>query len=152
MKLRKLIAALAVFASAWLSKAQEADIMDIASLTSQGSYEVALDSLRLMAQRDSLDDAVWYYIGVCHSQMGRGTEAASAFLKAQELDPNNPDYRAFYILDQIGLEAVTTSWRQSASANRSKSSPMTYRLYSAFPNPCACRAIGRGISPAYSHS
>lgn len=109
MKLRKLIAAFAVFASAWLSKAQEADIMDIASLTSQGSYEVALDSLRLMVQRDSLDDAVWYYIGVCHSQMGRGTEAASAFLKAQELDPNNPDYRSYYILDQIGLEALS-SW------------------------------------------
>ena len=109
MKLRKLIIVLSIFASACFCRAREADILDIATLVDRAEYGVALDSLRLMVQRDSLDDAVWYYIGLCHSQMGRGSEAASAFLKAQELDPGNQDYRSFYILDQIGLEAMS-SW------------------------------------------
>ena len=86
MKLRKFIIALSIIASTCLCRAQEADILDIATLVDQNRYDIALDSLRLMVQRDSLDDAVWYYIGLCHSQMGRGSEAASAFLKAQALD------------------------------------------------------------------
>ena len=109
MKLRKFIIALSIIASTCLCRAQEADILDIATLVDQNRYDIALDSLRLMVQRDSLDDAVWYYIGLCHSQMGRGSEAASAFLKAQALDPGNQDYRSYYILDQIGLEAMS-SW------------------------------------------
>ena len=99
MKLRKFIIALSIIASTCLCRAQEADILDIATLVDQNRYDIALDSLRLMVQRDSLDDAVWYYIGLCHSQMGRGSEAASAFLKAQALDPGNQDYRSYYILE-----------------------------------------------------
>ena len=109
MKLRKLLTALSVLASTCLLRAQEADILDIASLYDRQEYEVALDSLRLMVQRDSLDDAVWFYIGLCQANTGHSSEAAIAFLKAQELDPGNRDYRSYYILDQFGLEALS-SW------------------------------------------
>ena len=151
MKLRKFIIALSIIASTCLCRAQEADILDIATLVDQNRYDIALDSLRLMVQRDSLDDAVWYYIGLCHSQMGRGSEAASAFLKAQALDPGNQDYRSYYILDQIG-PGETTNWRQSASANLSRRSRMTFLPFSAFRRLCACRAIWWDISQAYSLS
>ena len=63
MKLKTLISTIALACSICLSRAQQADIIQVVQLISRECYTEALDSLTLMASRDSLDDAVWYYSG-----------------------------------------------------------------------------------------
>ena len=106
MKLKTLISTIALACSICLSKAQQADIIQVVQLISRECYTEALDSLTLMASRDSLDDAVWYYSGCCLQQLGRDSEAAAAWRKAQALDPGNKDYRSPMILDALGGDAL----------------------------------------------
>ena len=106
MKLKTLNSTIALACSICLSRAQQADIIQVVQLISLERYAEALDSLTQMASRDSLDDAVWYYSGCCLQQLGRDSEAAAAWRKAQTLDPGNKDYRSPMILDALGGDAL----------------------------------------------
>lgn len=68
------------------------DITDVSALIAEGNYAEALDSLELMMAADSLDDALWYYSGVCKMDLGRFSEAASDLERAIGLDPANSSY------------------------------------------------------------
>lgn len=68
------------------------DITDVSALITEGKYSEALDSLSLMMAADSLDDALWYYSGICKLDLGRFRDAASDFSRAIELDPSNSSY------------------------------------------------------------
>lgn len=72
--------------------ALQTDITDVSAMIAEGNYAEALDSLELMMAADSLDDALWYYSGVCKMDLGRFREAVSDFSRALEIDPANSSY------------------------------------------------------------
>ena len=47
-----------------------------------------------------------YYTGVCHEQLGQKQDALDCFLKANELDPSNPQYAVAAAELMIDLERV----------------------------------------------
>lgn len=91
MNLRATILSLAAMLFCLVGAARP-DITDVAQLVCDGEYKTALDSLEVMVARDSLDDAAWYYIGVCKMEQGEFDAALAAIEKAVALDSLNTDY------------------------------------------------------------
>ena len=89
---RTLIAALAALTVSFGLQAQEVTIMDVSAMVSEGRYEEALPALDTLMAADSLDDAVWYYHGVCLLNLGRCAESAVDLERTVELDPANGSY------------------------------------------------------------
>lgn len=68
------------------------DVTDISAMIADGQIPLALDSLETMIRRDTLDDALRYYHGLCLLAGGDIAGAADDFSRAIALDPDNSNY------------------------------------------------------------
>lgn len=91
MSFRALILSFATMLAGLVAQARP-DITDVAQLVVEEEYRIALDSLETMIARDSLDDAAWFYLGLCKLELGENEAAQSALERAVALDPDNTDY------------------------------------------------------------
>lgn len=68
-------------------------LLDEVRLMETGKVDKTMgDRLRKLAERDSTNDAVFYYLGKLEFASGNTDSAVKAFEKASSLDPENDDY------------------------------------------------------------
>jgi len=58
-------------------------------LADEGRFEEGLPLIEEILHRDESIDTSWFNYGICLAELGRHKEAASAFLKAYELNPED---------------------------------------------------------------
>ena len=123
MNLRTLAVAFALVAVSFGARSQEIleepgpyvplgqDVTDISVMISEGRISEALDSIDVLMAADSLDDALYYYRGQCLIELNKYGEAAAAFKRALELDPDNSSYyeRLYSLYDAMRLEEAADS-------------------------------------------
>ena len=87
------------------------DITDVSALISEGQFEPALAALDSLMAADTLDDALWYYRGICLMELGRVQDAAACLRRAVDMDPDNSSYyeQLFAAYTYGGLEAKADS-------------------------------------------
>lgn len=68
-------------------------LVDAVTLMDNGDYSNALSLLESISKKDSLNDAIWYYSGICRYSTGSPREAVPHFEKAVKLDSTNLHYR-----------------------------------------------------------
>ena len=123
MNIRTLAVAFALVAVSFGARSQEIleepgpyvplgqDVTDISAMISEGRISEALDSIDVLMAADSLDDALYYYRGQCLIELNKYGEAAAAFKRALELDPDNSSYyeRLYSLYDAMRLEEAADS-------------------------------------------
>ncbi len=78
-------------------------LVDAVTLMDNGDYGKAMSLLQSIAKKDSLNDALWYYSGLCKYYEGSAGEAVPFLEKAAALDTANLYYKkilATALLDQ----------------------------------------------------
>ncbi|MBO4605844.1 MAG: tetratricopeptide repeat protein [Bacteroidales bacterium] len=68
------------------------DITDVSAMIGEGLLEEALAELDSLMAADSLDDALWYYRGMCLLDLQRFPEATECLERAVAMDPENSSY------------------------------------------------------------
>lgn len=68
-------------------------LVDAVTLMDNGDYAKAFSLLQAIAKKDSLNDALWYYSGLCKYSEGSAKEAVPFLEKAAALDTANLYYR-----------------------------------------------------------
>ena len=68
-------------------------LVDAVTLIDRGDYSKALSILESVAKRDSLNDALWYYSGLCRYSSGAVKESVPDFERAVGLDSTNLYYK-----------------------------------------------------------
>jgi Tfp pilus assembly protein PilF len=84
-------------------------------LYSAGKLDEAMMHAKAAADGAPANASYRYNLGVCFAQTGKTAEAKEAFLKAEELDPNDPE-----IQFQLGTLAITANEKAEAIARFEK--------------------------------
>lgn len=75
-----------------VSAQNTSDFIDAVQLFSDEEYAKALEKFQMLHQKDTTDDAVLYYLGMCEYTMGNVSVSEKHFEKAYQIDSTNTWY------------------------------------------------------------